>query len=83
MGNKRSRLRAFDVFIKELDGALHGEAEALRQIVIVALVDVQLDGLVRILHRLIQIFGRGQRHAVIVSAVMQLNRPGDIAHKCR
>jgi hypothetical protein len=46
-------LRSFHILVEELDGALHGQAEALREVVIIAGVGVHLDGLTGRLHGLI------------------------------
>jgi len=52
-------LRSFHILVEELNGALHGEAKALRKVVIVTGVSVHLDGFAGPLHGLIQILRRG------------------------
>ena len=66
------RLRSLHILVKELDRPLHGEAEALRKVMVIAGIGIHLDGFTGGLHGLIKIFRCGQRNAVIVDIVVQL-----------
>ena len=72
-------VRTLDILVKELNRMLHRRPKAVRDVVIVALVGVQFDGLPKFQHPRVQIRRKFDRHRFICRAVVKLNRPRQIA----
>ena len=72
---------SLQIFVEELDGARHGQAEWAGQVVVVAGIRIQLHGLPGSLGLIRQGLRKGIRHFRIIEVVMELERAGQVAQE--
>ncbi len=71
-GNSSIPERLFQIFVKELNRAGHGEREGVRQVVVISRVGIELDGAPSCLDLFCKRFGKLNRNFAVFEGVVEL-----------
>lgn len=67
-------LICLEIPIEEFDGALHRQAEVVRDVMIIAVVTIKLYNLICLLHFIVEHFRKLPRHLLIGGTMVKLDR---------